>query len=432
MSDFARTGLTRRRFVGRSAGLGAVATLGRFAVTPTRASGAASIKFQTSSGARFGIPNAALIADYQKANPDVAIAMDTVPIQNYFPKLSTEVTSKSDAIDFFTGIPTLLYAFARTGKVVPFEDVLSPADMDDIVQDIPAHYLDTWRFQGKLYAIPNDSNAQWTFYRTDLFEEAGVKLPETWDDAAKVAKALTKGNVKGYTASLRRGEYAGAHFSSVLFSYGGEWWDKDFNPTLTSDAAKHAIEVMLELQDYADPGSINAGEDDTAQVIASGVAAWAPIEWGRSDLTDPTKTATAAKIETALPPAGGTHPASPCLGGQAYMIASWTDKKAEAAKFIKYATSAAVMRDFVKNEGQPARTSALTDPENIKIGRYFPTLQKAIAQGHPLPAVPESFQFLVELGNHVAEIMTKSVSPADGLKAANDSFARSLKDSGYL
>ena len=424
-------GMTRRSFITSATAIGATTTLGGV-IIPRRAKAATTVRFQTSAGARFGTPNAVLIEDFNKENPDIQMLMDTVPVQNYFPKLSTEVASNSPALDVFTGITNLLYAFAPGGKVVAFDDLL-PADLiADLVSDIPAKYLDTWRVDGKLYALPNDSNAQWCFYRKDLFEAAGVSLPKTWDDAPAIAKALTKGDVRGFTASLRRGEYAGAHFTSMLFSYGGEYWDKDFNPTVNSEAAQHAIQNLLELMDYSDPGSINAGEDDTAQVIASGIAAWAPLEWGRSDLTDASKTPTAANIETALPPDGGDHPASPCLGGQAYMIASWSEHKDEAAKFVAYVTSRKVMQKFVQNQGQPARSSALNDPENVKIGRYFPTLQKALAQGHPFPAIPESYQFLVELGNHVAEILTKTVGPKEGLDRANEAFATQLKDAGYL
>ena len=422
--------LTRRGFMAGAALLTASGAL----LAGSRPASAAPtvVRFQTPAGVRFGNPNAVLIADFARENPDIKIEMETVPVQNLFPKLATEVASKSDSIDLFQCISNLMYGFAQSGKIVAFEDLL-PADyLADIVKDIPAHYLDTWRFKGKLYALPNDSNAQWCFYRKDLFDEAGIKLPATWADAPKTAKALTKGNVKGYTASLRRGEYAGAHFSSVLFSFGGDYWDKDFHPTIDSEAGRNAIEVMLEMMDYADPGSINAGEDDTAQTIASGVAAWAPLEWGRSDLTNPKKTPIADKIETALPPDGGNHPAAPALGGVSYMIPSWTDKKAAAAKYVAYACSKKVMHTFVQNEGQPARTSALTDPENVKIGRYFPTLQKALAQGKAFPAIPESYQFLVQLGNHVAEILTKSVTPKQGLQAVNESFAKSLKDNGYL
>ncbi|MCO5066169.1 MAG: sugar ABC transporter substrate-binding protein [Rhizobiaceae bacterium] len=423
---------SRRSVLKGTAALGTAAALGAVFGRGSQANAATTLNFQTSAGARFGTPNAALITDFNAKNPDLQVVMETVPVQNYFPKLSTEVASNAANLEVFTGITNLLYAFAATGKIVPFDEVFTPEQIAEIEKDIPAKYLDTWRYKGKLYAIPNDSNAQWSFYRKDLFEAAGVTPPQKWEDAVAVAKALTKDGVYGYTASLRRGEYAGAHFSSILFSYGGEYWDADFNPMLNTDAAKKAIQIMLDLMPYADPGTINAGEDDTAQVIASGVAAWAPLEWGRSDLTDAAKIKTADQIETTVPPDGGDHPAAPCLGGQAYMIASWAPDKAAAAKWVGYATSSEVMRTFVANQGQPARSSALNDPENVKIGRYFPTLQKVLAQGHPFPAIPESYQFLVELGNHVADILTGTVSADQGLQNANDAFAKQLKDAGYL
>ena len=44
----------------------------------------------------------------------------------------------------------------------------------------------------------------------------------------------------------------------------------------------------------------------------------------------------------------------------------------------------------------------------------------------------KSYQFLVELGNHVAEILTKQTTPEQGLQAADDAFTKALKDAGYL
>jgi len=68
-------------------------------------------------------PNAVLIKDFNQENPDLQVAMDTVPVQNYFPKLSTQVASNDPSLECFTGITNLLYAFAATGKIVPFDEV---------------------------------------------------------------------------------------------------------------------------------------------------------------------------------------------------------------------------------------------------------------------------------------------------------------------
>ena len=209
--SFSQTTVNRRSVLAAGA-VGAAALGGLLA--PRRAAAATKLNFQTSAGARFGTPNAVLIKDFNQENPDLQVAMDTVPVQNYFPKLSTQVASNDPSLECFTGITNLLYAFAATGKIVPFDEVWTPEQIADIEKDVPKRYLDTWRFKGKLYAIPNDFNAQWSFYRKDLFDKAGVKVPAKWEDAAAIAKQLTKDGVYGYTASLRRGEYAGAHFTA--------------------------------------------------------------------------------------------------------------------------------------------------------------------------------------------------------------------------
>jgi ABC-type glycerol-3-phosphate transport system substrate-binding protein len=82
--------LTRRSFI-RSAT--AFTTAAGGILVPRRANAATKVQFQTSAGARFGTPNAALIEDFNAEHPDIEIVMDTVPVQNYFPKLSTQVAS---------------------------------------------------------------------------------------------------------------------------------------------------------------------------------------------------------------------------------------------------------------------------------------------------------------------------------------------------
>ena len=147
--------LNRRALLRGAGAAGIAASLGGLAI-PRRARGATAVQFQTSAGARFGIPNAVLIEDFNRENPDIQMVMDTVPVQNYFPKLSTEVASNSPALDCFTGIPNLLYAFAATGKIVPFDEVVPAEVITDLENDSPAHYLNTSRYKGKLYALPND------------------------------------------------------------------------------------------------------------------------------------------------------------------------------------------------------------------------------------------------------------------------------------
>ena len=47
---------------------------------------------------------------------------------------------------------------------------------------------------GHLYAVPFYAESSFTVYRKDLFDQAGLKMPDQprYDDIAKFAKALTK------------------------------------------------------------------------------------------------------------------------------------------------------------------------------------------------------------------------------------------------
>jgi ABC-type glycerol-3-phosphate transport system substrate-binding protein len=397
-----------------------------------------TINYWTPAGVRFGKPNEALIAEYKKIKPNVTIEMVTTPVGDYFPKVATEIGAGTANVDLFQCIAPFVGAFASGGKIVNMEELLPKEDIADLVSDIPVEYLNTFRYDGgPLYGVPNDSNVQWSFYRTDLFEAAGLKPAEKWEDAAAICKALTKDGVYGFTASYRRGEYAGAHWSTTFWSYGGEWWDADFNPTINNETGKKSLEIMIELLDYADPGTINAGEDDTIGVMGSGVAAYAPILWGNSALTNAEITQFAQQMGTAVCPKGLDHDARPMLGGLSYMITGWSEKKQEAADYVRFATAkkvgeVEVGQIFVANTGQPARTSVLNDPVNAAFAPYFPTLSQSLKQGHAQVTIAESYACLDSLGNEIALALTKEKSIDQALADAEKGWVEILKAGGHL
>jgi ABC-type glycerol-3-phosphate transport system substrate-binding protein len=120
------------------------------------------------------------------------------------------------------------------------------------------------------------------------------------------------------------------------------------------------------------------------------------------------------------------------MGGLAYMVPSWSEHQAEAADFIRFATSRDVMQTFVKNTGQPARISALNDSTNVEFAPYFPTLSQSLTQGHPQVRIAESFQLLDFLGNEVALVLTGDKSIDQGLADIQAGFVDVLKEGGHL
>ena len=49
----------------------------------------------------------------------------------------------------------------------------------------------------KIYAIPFIGDIGLMYYRKSMFEDAGIPIPQTWEEFVAAAKALTKDDVKG-------------------------------------------------------------------------------------------------------------------------------------------------------------------------------------------------------------------------------------------
>ena len=72
------------------------------------------------------------------------------------------------------------------------------------------------------FGIPNACDAYGIIYRTDIFEQEGIKVdPEnwTWDEYAKIAEQLTKGDVYGI-GDRRREEPVGCLLDGALLVAG--------------------------------------------------------------------------------------------------------------------------------------------------------------------------------------------------------------------
>ena len=81
---------------------------------------------------------------------------------------------------------------ARQGQYADLTDLVEP-----IKDDILPIALKPVTIDGKYYGIPMITDAQLFIYRPSMFKEAGVEVPETWDELVEAAKKLTNADHKG-------------------------------------------------------------------------------------------------------------------------------------------------------------------------------------------------------------------------------------------
>lgn len=122
-------------------------------------------------------------------------------------------------------------ALADLSAMPGFEEVRARF-YDDIL--IPFSYQD------KVYALPETMNTRLLYYRTDIFEEYGLALPDTWDDVRDtLMPALYQQNMEMYIPQS---------YDMFLFQNGGEYYTEDgLRSALDSAEAYTAFKQLVEM-----------------------------------------------------------------------------------------------------------------------------------------------------------------------------------------
>ncbi|MCP4643268.1 MAG: extracellular solute-binding protein, partial [bacterium] len=134
---------------------------------------------------------------FNEANPDVHVDLLHLSWSAVNQKLLTSVAGRVPPdLAVFDRFLVASYAFRGV-----FEELGPWAEAEGITEDqfFPA----TWEeclFEGKLYALPHDTDTRMLFYNKKIFREAGVDpehAPTTWAEVRELSKTLTKRAANG-------------------------------------------------------------------------------------------------------------------------------------------------------------------------------------------------------------------------------------------
>jgi len=389
------------------------------------------------TGGRWEIPTRAVKPDFEKLHKDIKVKIIATPIGEHTTKAAVALSANTTSYDTIYIDYAILLSFIKGGFLECINPYLDedPAFRDDVLKDIPANVLATYSDPdtGKLYGLPPDSNTQMTYYRADVFDKKGIKVPTTWADAIAAAKELTGGGQFGFTCSLRRGIYTTMGYTPILYSCGGEIFDKYekgyYHPTLFNDAGVKAMEILKELVKYAAPGTLNAVDDETNEHLIRGTAVYGPMQWGASVFTDPKYCKFAKDFRAAVVPTMPGHKPVPTMGGLGFIIPKNAKHKKEAWQWIKFCNSREIQEKWVKNTGQPSRLSTLKKYTNLQ--PYFVGLMESIPIARRMTPLPEFAAIYQSIGTELAAALVGEKPIEDALKASDKAVDEIIVKAGY-
>lgn len=134
----------------------------------------------------------------------------------------------------------------------------------------------TNRSDGRIYGVPFALQTVQVLYNVRIFEELGLKEPETWDELLQVAEALKRAGYIPFANGAKEGWTLETFFGAVgpTFYGGSAYYEEVVAGRTTFEDArfKRAIEKMLELRPYLPENYMGVGYTDMQVLFAQEMA----------------------------------------------------------------------------------------------------------------------------------------------------------------
>jgi len=271
-----------------------------------------------------------LIVEYQTLNPGIEVDIVIASPASRGTRLLTSLASGAD-LGIFEIEPALMSQWADAGYLLPLDDVITNIGVNDFVDG------SLFRQNGITYAVPYAISVYGLWVRKDLFEQAGLPLPTTYDEVLTAAKILTNNQTYGIALPAGQNIATVNYFSTFLWQNGGDYFTCDGQVAFGEPQALEAIRRWQALTQYAPPGFTTWGFPEQIDAFINGRVAMAMYAGRLGVQLEESHPELADKVTVIFPPWGKEKVT---LGvWSRFAIASGTKNQAEAKAFLQWLVS---------------------------------------------------------------------------------------------
>ncbi|WP_420111815.1 ABC transporter substrate-binding protein [Pseudactinotalea sp.] len=342
-----RTSLTRRSLLQYSMAGGAAAMLG--ACSGQGAQGKTTITVANVSNPVTEDLQELTRSEFNAIHPDIEVRFSSLPETELRERVARDVANGSGQFDVLALGPYETSQYSSQGWLADLRPLMDETEGYDAADLIPS-VMETLSSDDQIWGAPVYAESAFLMYRTDVFEERGLTMPEqpTWQEVAELAHTIHGPDLSGIALRGLPGENQ-VSVMSVIYAFGGRLFTPEWEPTFTEAETREAINFYVDLVRSASPvGAASAGYNQALSSFAQGQAAmFMDATVAANTLEDPDQSTVAGKVGYAPAP----HYRSD-FGGWYW---SWalsipeSSRHQEAAwSFVSWATS----QDYIKLAGE--------------------------------------------------------------------------------
>nr|WP_307828543.1 sugar ABC transporter substrate-binding protein [Antrihabitans sp. YC2-6] len=379
-----------------------------------------------------------LASQFEEENPGIELKFVTLSENQARAKITASTAMGGGEFDVVMISNYETPQWAENGWLVnltPYAQATPGYDENDFIGSL----RESLSYEDNMYAVPFYGESSFLMYRKDLFEQAGITLSPkpTWQEVADAARRLDSPDMAGICLRGKPGwGEVLAPLDTVINTFGGRWFDEDWNAQLTSPETVAAVKFYVDLvREVGEPGPATSGFSECATQLSQGrVAMWYDATSAVSVLEDPASSAVVGKIGYAPAPIVEKDNAG-WLYTWALGIPESSDKPDAAWKFISWMTDKQYMKLVGETLGWErvppgSRLSTYEIPEYAEAAKAFgPLTLESIENADPLhptvdPVPYTGVQFLAipefqDLGTRVSQQISAAIA---GQKSVEDAL----------
>ncbi|MGM0785004.1 MAG: ABC transporter substrate-binding protein [Pseudomonadota bacterium] len=395
-----------------------------------------------------------LTEEFEAQYPDIELDWVVLEENVLRQRLTTDVATGGGQFDVMTIGTYEVPIWAERGWLTPLDDLPADYAVDDLLESV----RDGLSHDDTLHALPFYGESSMMYYRQDLFDEAGIEMPEqpSWEEVRDWAGQLhdPDNEVAGICLRGKPGWGENMAFVSTLVNtFGGRWFDEEWNPELESPAWQEAIGFYVELLgDYGPPGASSNGFNENLALFSRGnCAMWVDATSAAGKLYDPDESDVADRLGFAPAPVAETPKGSHWLWSWALAIPTSSEKQEAAETFITWATSREYVELVGETEGWTSvppgtRESTYANENYQQAAPFADFVLEAIRDADPTDStlepnpyvgvqfvgIPEFQSIGTQVGQTIASALTGDVSVEQALQTAQRATERTMQRAGYL
>jgi sorbitol/mannitol transport system substrate-binding protein len=385
---------------------------------------------------------------FEKQNPGITVKFATYTEGDLRAAIEKNVSTHSNAFNVIMIGPYEAPLFAKNGWLTDLSKQYIASDPSYDAGDLLPPIAKALSYKGDLYAAPFYGESSMMFYNKTLFKQAGLTMPAnpTW---AQIQGFAAKLNQPGKVAGICLRGLAGwgdnmAALDTVVNTFGGQWFDMNWKPQLTSSAFEAATNFYVNLvRKYGESGASNDSFNQLLTLYGQGKCAmWYDATVAATSIAT-TYPDVYKQTGYALAPVNKTK-SSGWLWSWALGIPQGVSNSGAAWKFVSWATSKQYDQLVASKYGWSAvppgtRTSLYDNPQYQSAAKPFaditlqsinstdpehPTLNPAPYVGVQYVDVPQFESLGLTVGQQIAGAIAGTESVSQALQAGQSAASQ--------